>query len=86
MFSSLSFGEQRLVLFIRAIIKLPKLLILDEAYQGFDKNTISTCNTYIDEILPKSTTLIFTSHYLEEMPKCISNFLFLSNGKIVSKN
>lgn len=86
LFSSLSFGEQRLVLFIRAIIKLPKLLILDEAYQGFDKNTISICNTYIDEILPKETTIVFTSHYQEEMPKCISNFLFLSNGKIVSKN
>ena len=83
-FLSLSFGEQRLVLFARAVIKNPDLLILDEAYQGFDKETIALCNHYIDTVLPKKTTLIFTSHYAEELPECVHKYLHLANGKIVT--
>lgn len=83
LFLNLSFGEQRLVLFVRAIIKKPELLILDEAYQGFDKATIELCNYYLNNILPASTTLIFTSHYKEEMPECINKYLYLEKGKII---
>jgi molybdate transport system ATP-binding protein len=68
---------------VRAIIKKPELLILDEAYQGFDKATIELCNYYLNNILPASTTLIFTSHYKEEMPECINKYLYLEKGKII---
>lgn len=82
-FLSLSFGEQRLVLFARAIIKKPELLILDEPYQGLDETTITCCNCLLDSFLDKSTTVIFTTHYKEELPESINNFLHLENGKTV---
>lgn len=81
-FLTLSFGEQRLVLFARAVIKVPYLLILDEPYQGLDISTIKLCNAYIEKKLQNST-LIFTSHYMEELPKSINKILHLANGKIV---
>ena len=81
LFLSLSFGEQRLVLFARAVIKQPELLILDEAYQGFDQQTIAMCNHYLSYILNPTTTLIFTSHYMDELPDCIYKYLYLANGK-----
>ena len=82
-FLSLSFGEQRLVLFARAVIKKPELLILDEPYQGLDANTVMRCNEFLEIFLDNETTVIFTSHYIEELPKSINKFLHLSNGKIV---
>ena len=81
-FLTLSFGEQRLVLFARAVVKVPELLILDEPYQGLDESTINICNQYIENNL-QDVTLIFTSHYIEELPKSINKILHLVNGKIV---
>ncbi len=83
LFLSLSFGEQRLVLFARAIVKTPELLILDEPYQGLDMSTIQRCNQVLNDYLDYEHTLIFTSHYEEEIPDCINKFLHLANGKII---
>lgn len=83
-FLSLSFGEQRLVLFARALIKQPELLILDEPYQGLDDTTIQRCNQLLDNFLSDDHTLIFTTHYAEEIPDCINKFLHLAKGKIIS--
>ena len=82
-FLNLSFGEQRLVLFARALIKQPDLLILDEPYQGLDQDAILLCNKYLDKHLSSEQTLIFTSHYKEEIPNCVYKELYLLNGKIV---
>ncbi len=81
-FLTLSFGEQRLVLFARAMVKTPTLLILDEPYQGLDASTIALCNAYIENNL-QNVTLIFTSHYQEEIPKSINKILHLDKGKII---
>ncbi len=58
----------KLVLIARAISKNPQVLILDEVPQGMSK--------LLDKISEK-TTLIFTTHYPDEMPKCVTNELRL---------
>ncbi|MEZ5025660.1 MAG: ATP-binding cassette domain-containing protein [Chitinophagales bacterium] len=83
-FLSLSQGEQRLVLFLRAIIKQPELLILDEPYQGLDEQTIARCNEWLCSNLQPTQTLIFTSHYSHEIPDIITHCLSLEKGKIIA--
>jgi molybdate transport system ATP-binding protein len=83
-FLTLSTGEQRLVLFARAIIKKPELLILDEPYQGLDINSIARCNNLLQHFLTNEHTLVFTTHYTEEIPECVNKFLHLENGKIIA--
>ena len=83
-FLTLSTGEQRLVLFARAIIKKPALLILDEPYQGLDINSIARCNNLLQHFLTNEHTLVFTTHYTEEIPECVNKFLHLENGKIIA--
>lgn len=83
-FNSLSFGEQRLVLFARAIIKQPELLILDEPYQSLDEQSILRCNRWLCASLQEKQTLIFTSHYTHEIPDNITHFLNLNKGKIIT--
>ncbi len=82
--SQLSLGEQRLVLLARALIKNPPLLILDEPCQGLDEGHINAFKSIIDMFCDIfQTTLIYVSHYREELPDCISLFLQIENGKIV---
>jgi len=66
---NLSEEQLKLVLIARAISKNPQVLILDEVPQGMSK--------LLDKISEK-TTLIFTTHYPDEIPKCVTNELQLS--------
>ena len=75
---SLSFGEQRMVLIIRAMVKHPPLLILDEPCQGLDEINRYTVLKLIDIIaLQSDTTLLFVSHHSEDMVESISRELHL---------
>lgn len=83
MLSRLSAGEQRLVLLARALIKNPPLLILDEPCQGLDDEQTDHFRNIIDSVCAtERTTLIYVSHYQQELPRCIDHFLRIENGKM----
>jgi molybdate transport system ATP-binding protein len=77
----LSSGEQRLILFLRSLVKDVDLLILDEPFQGFDNGLIEQSKHLLDQY-GKNTTLIFVTHYESEIPSSINNFLILKEGKV----
>ena len=66
-FQHLSYGEQRLVLIARALVKSPLLLILDEPTQGLDETNRSRVLNLMDTLdKRRHTTLLFVSHRLDE--------------------
>ncbi len=80
--SSLSMGEQRLVLLARALVKNPPLLILDEPCQGLDKEHVEQFRQLIDDICAQfDTTLLYVSHYKTEIPRSVTRFMQLENGE-----
>ena len=80
--NQLSLGEQRLVMLTRALVKSPPLLILDEPCQGLDVQQTARFKNTIDFICGStSTTLIYVSHYSQDIPLCISHHLQLKAGK-----
>ncbi|MBX3238818.1 MAG: ATP-binding cassette domain-containing protein [Chitinophagaceae bacterium] len=79
--ASLSMGEQRLVLLARALVKEPPLLILDEPCQGLDKEHVEQFTRLIDDVCSQfDTTLLYVSHYKNEIPRCVTRFMMLKNG------
>ncbi len=78
-FNKFSTGVQRLLLFMRALIKVPSVLLLDEPFQGLDENCVRLCKLLLEKILTEEQTLIFISHYREEWPDGIENVLDLSD-------
>jgi molybdate transport system ATP-binding protein len=76
-FLTLSTGTQRLLFFMRALIKVPSVLLLDEPYQGLDQETISRCNELLKNILSDEHTLIFISHFPDEVPEVVDKRLSL---------
>ena len=78
-------GQQRRALLARALIKNPSLLVLDEPCQGLDDHQTKQFLQLIDEVCSRSpTTLIFVSHYEDEIPACITKKLELQQGKQIN--
>ncbi|GAA4304132.1 ATP-binding cassette domain-containing protein [Compostibacter hankyongensis] len=82
-FRQVSASEQRLVLLARALVKNPPLLILDEPCQGLDQEQKARFKKIIEAVCDRpGKTLIYVSHYREEIPACVTRSLQLKNGKI----
>jgi molybdate transport system ATP-binding protein len=69
LFRQFSTGEQRMLLLLRALIKAPPVLLLDEPFQGLDAATIERCRQLLSAVLTPERTLIFISHFRAEVPK-----------------
>jgi molybdate transport system ATP-binding protein len=82
-FTSLSTGQQRLVLLARALVKDPALLILDEPCQGLDSAHCRDFIGLVDQLCKQlPITLIYVSHHPEEMPAATTHQLKLERGRI----
>lgn len=81
-FQSLSWGQQRLVLIARALVKHPALLILDEPLQGLDQLNRELVKRWIDILMQEGhSQLLFVSHHAEDAPTCITHRLtFILKG------
>ncbi len=83
-FSDISAAEQMLILFARALVKKPILLILDELFQNIDPETRNFLFSFIDALCTETLVrIIYVTHHEKELPNCISNILRLDKGRIV---
>lgn len=80
----LSVGQQRVILLLRAMVKNPPLLILDEPCQGLDIEKQAGLLELIDAVcLYGNKTMVFVTHYANERPECIERFIQLEQGRVV---
>lgn len=83
-FKKVPASTQRLCLLARALVKNPTLLIFDEPCQGLDSHQKENFKYLTEEICENSNvSLIYVSHYSNEIPNCVKNTLKLENGKQV---
>ncbi len=84
LFKSVPESIQRLCLLARAMVKRPPLLILDEPCQGLDVDQQAVFKNIIEAIcLATEITLIYVSHFQEEVPDSLTHVLELSGGKVI---
>ena len=73
-FRSLSWGQQRLLLITRAMVKHPPVLILDEPFQGLDGLNRKLVKHFIEQLVNNSETqLLFVSHQDLDASNCITH-------------
>ncbi len=79
-FKRLSYGEQRLILIARGLIKMPRLLILDEPTQGLDDYHRTRLLNLLEKIADdKLSTIIFVSHREDEHRPFFKKHIILEN-------
>lgn len=80
---ALSGGMKRRLMIARALVHKPKLLILDEPTAGVDIELRRSMWTFLRRINKEGTTIILTTHYLEEAENLCRNIAIIDKGKIV---
>jgi len=81
-FKALSYGQQRLLLILRALVKKPPLLILDEPLHGLDGYARALVKSFISNIMKQGTTsVLFVSHHESDMPSGFTNRLAFVEDK-----
>jgi len=79
----LSGGMKRRLMIARALVHRPKLLILDEPTAGVDIELRRSMWSFMQEINRQGTTIILTTHYLEEAESLCRNIAIIDKGEII---
>ncbi len=82
----LSGGMKRRVMIARALVHAPKLLILDEPTAGVDIEIRRSMWKLMQEVNRQGTTIILTTHYLEEAESLCRNIAIINHGQIVENS
>jgi molybdate transport system ATP-binding protein len=79
----LSYGQMRRVLFARAFVNRPQLLLLDEPFAGVDSHTRAALLEAIESQAVLGTAIVMASHHRSEWPRCATHELELRAGRVV---
>jgi ABC-2 type transport system ATP-binding protein len=80
---TLSGGMKRRLMIARALMHEPKILILDEPTAGVDIEIRRTMWEFLEKLNQQGTTIVLTTHYLEEAEQLCRNIVIINHGKIV---
>jgi molybdate transport system ATP-binding protein len=80
---ALSYGQLRRVLFARAAVHEPDILLLDEPYTGLDPATRAVLRAGIDHAIIDGRTVVMTTHHADEWPQRATHELQLDQGRAV---
>jgi ABC-2 type transport system ATP-binding protein len=82
---TLSGGMKRRLILARALMHRPRLLILDEPTAGVDVELRLELWHYVQRINAEGTTILLTTHYLEEAEQLCDKIAFINGGQIVAQ-
>ena len=83
---NLSGGMKRRLMVARALVNKPKLLLLDEPTAGVDIETRRMMYDFLQEINKNGTTIILTTHYLEEAERLCDQVAIIDEGQITEND
>lgn len=81
----LSGGMKRRLTIARALINEPELVVLDEPTTGLDPQARHVIWSRLNELKEKGTTLILTTHYMEEAERLCDELVIMDNGQILDQ-
>jgi molybdate transport system ATP-binding protein len=84
-FHQLSYGQRRMILLARAMVKSPVLLIVDEPCHGLDIPNRKRVLDILERIGHTQTNLLYVTNHKEEILDCVTHVMRLQKGKVLSQ-
>jgi molybdate transport system ATP-binding protein len=81
---ALSIGESRKLLIARALIREPRLLILDKPFDGLDRDSRRSLGSIIEELIKHGISILLITNRIEEIVEPITHVLVMQNGGILA--
>ncbi len=81
----LSGGMRRRLLLARGLVHEPKLILLDEPTVGLDPQIRTELWTLIDDLRTRGTTILMSTHYIEEAERLADEVAVMDKGKIIAR-
>ena len=81
----MSYGELRKLLLLRALVNDPRVLLLDEPFDGLDAVTKEQLVRALGQIVRNGTRLIVVTHHPGDLPGCMTHELRLQEGRIIAQ-
>ena len=82
----LSGGQRRRLLLARALMHRPRLVILDEPTAGVDYELRLELWSYIRRLHAEGTTILLTTHYLEEAEELCEEIALIRDGRLIARD
>ncbi len=82
---SLSGGMKRRLTLARALINTPELIVLDEPTTGLDPQARHTLWNRLEELKAQGTTLLLTTHYMDEAERLCDELLVMDHGRVLDQ-
>lgn len=82
--SSYSHGMKQKLALISALIRKPKLLLLDEPFVGLDPKASHTLKTFMAELCQEGSAIFFSTHVLEVAEKLCNKIAIIKGGKLIA--
>ncbi len=79
----LSYGQLRRVLFARALVHEPDMLLLDEPHAGVDARTRAGLRSLVQQVLDSGVTVVIATHHRDEWPRGATHELELASSRVV---
>jgi molybdate transport system ATP-binding protein len=79
--AALSYGQMRRILFARALVREPDILLLDEPYAGLDSHTRSGLRALVEQAVESGMTVVIATHHRDEWPRAATHELELVRGR-----
>jgi ABC-type transporter Mla maintaining outer membrane lipid asymmetry ATPase subunit MlaF len=83
--ANLSFGEQKIVSFARALVVKPSILFMDEPTQSIDIRILKVMNDMIHELKGRQCTMVIVTHDQELTSQIADNLVVIKGGKILEE-
>src|SRR5439155_22416579 len=84
--SSMSYGEFRTILLLRALVHQPEILICDEPFNGLDARATAQFSDALQTAAAQGSRLVLVTHHVGEIPEFITHGLLLENGRIIAQD
>jgi ABC-type molybdenum transport system ATPase subunit/photorepair protein PhrA len=81
--AQMSYGQVRRILFARALVTRPRVLLLDEPFTGLSPGLRAQLLAWVEERIAAGVTVVMATHYRDEWPRHASHELVLKRGRVV---